>query len=1075
LRLCAVATPIGQGKFFDYVSNKMNLSPGASSSNFQNTAMTRIGPAVQCTQASIGGSDVGTAWWPVVAETMSYVTLAVVMRAELATFGNMTCISFGNNLNLTFYYTGLFEFRAFNGAPALTPANITAIDGHHYFYGITYDASTRFSVCLLVLDLDTGQYSMARGTTTGSLAMSSINYTLVTVGTGGVNGSRVSMGVIAAKYLGQQGLLDFGRNYTDLIYPRKLERILTMSTEYKGPPAGTSPGLTTAPVITPSTTPSTEPANLTCSNGVWTNSPTTYHFQWKSSGVNVGTDSSAYTTALTDVGSTITCIVTAVNASGSNQATSSNSIAVQGPPSVITNPTISGSAVATSGGTLITCNNSPANWRGSPTFTFQWKDGTTNISGATSATYTAFNPGDVGRVLTCAVIATNSFGNVTVTAGPPITMVGSPTVLANPSILESSPEPIGTLLHCLNGSWSGGPTFAYQWVRNGSTNISGATSQNYLTGSVDAGSNIGCIVTGTNANGSQPAPITNQIAMVGVPQFSVAPSVSGNQQQGSILLCSPGTWTGSPTFAYQWTRNGSNISPPLGNAGPNYQTTGADLDFDIGCTVTASNLAGAASPVPSNNTIHVIPATGSPPILQTSPGISGGAAVPSTLTCNPGSWLNSPSFSYQWVRNGTPISGIGSSPIYVTTQADVGSSIGCIVTATNASGSVTAPISNQIVATVRTNVPTPAGMGVTQTATLELVEVLDSSNTWVPIGSIDPSTHTFVGVGSTGNRIINGDMLIDQRNAGVAGTGSSTYTVDRWAFSGTQTSKFQWQRVAIAAGAGLPPFPNCLQITSISSYTSVPSDLFAILQPIEAEMVSDFQWGTPGAQSVTLSFWALSIGVSGTFGGAICNGSASGARTRSYPFTFSIPAPNSWVKVVITIPGDSGGGGSWPIAGQGVGLALFFDLGSGTANLGPANAWASGPYVGASNSANLALVNGSALQITGVKLEAGSVATPYERQTLASKLLACQRYYLVKHSVMLKSYAPAGTQIGFTADFPATMRAAPAISLLDLTTINAGPTSKANVTSDNVELYATVTATGVAQINCNVIADAELS
>ena len=1072
LRLCAVAMPSGGGHLFDYVSNTISLA--AASPNEQNTALTRLGPAVQCTTASTGSGGYGTAYWPAIQETMQYVTMGVVMRAELANYGNMTIVTFGANMNLTFYYNGLFEWRFLSSAPTISPATMTAIDGHHYFYAITYDTATRFSVRILCLDLDTGLYSMSYGTTSGSLAIASGAYnSLVTVGTGNVNGSRVALGFIAAKYLGTQGLLDFGQNFWDILVPKSRDRLLTRSTNYKGPPAGTVPVNTTPPQITPLTSPSTEPAALLCSQGNWTNSPTTFHYLWKSSGTTVGTDSNTYTTTLTDVGATMTCIVTAVNGGGSNQATTSNSILVQGPPSVITNPTISGSAVATSGGTLITCNNTTANWRGSPTFTYQWKNGATPISGATSSTYTAFNPGDIGRVLTCDVTATNSFGAVTVNAGPSITMVGGPTILTNPSVLESSPQPIGTLLHVVNGSWSGSPTFTWQWVRNGSTNISGATAQTYLTGSIDASTSIGCLVTGTNANGSLVAPLTNQVAMVGIPQFSVAPSVSGNQQQGSTLACNAGTWSGSPTFTYQWTRNGVNISAPLGTAGPNYTTTGADLNFNIGCTVTASNLAGPATPAASSNTIFVIPLSGSPPILQSSPGISGNSAVPSTLTCNPGSWLNSPSFAYQWVRNGAPISGVGSLPVYVTTTADVGFSIGCIVTATNASGSVTAPITNQIVATVRTNIPTPADMGVSQTATLELVEVLDSSGTWVPLGSIDPGTHTFVGVGSTGNRIINGDMLIDQRNAGAAGTGASAYTVDRWAFSGTQTSKFQWQRMPITVAPGVPPFPNCLQLTSLSSYAAAASDLFAILQPIEAAMVSDFQWGTSSAQAVTLSFWALSTGLSGTFGGAICNGSATGTRSRSYPFTFSIPAPNSWVKIVITIPGDAAG--AWPISGQGIGACLFFDLGSGSNNLGPAGAWASGPYVGATNSASLASINGSALQITGVKLESGSVATPYERQPLAQEVLSCQRYYLRKSSVMLKSYAPAGTQIGFTADFPVTMRAAPAISLLDLTTINAGPTSFANVTTDNVELYATVTATGVAQINCNVIADAELN
>ena len=126
------------------------------------------------------------------------------------------------------------------------------------------------------------------------------------------------------------------------------------------------------------------------------------------------------------------------------------------------------------------------------------------------------------------------------------------------------------------------------------------------------------------------------------------------------------------------------------------------------------------------------------------------------------------------------------------------------------------------------------------------------------------------------------------------------------------------------------------------------------------------------------------------FSGAIRNY----ASTRSYPFTFSLPVANVWTKIAVTIPGDTAG--TWVLQGNGGGLTVDFDLGSGSTFRGPANAWAatvSPGYAGVTGANSMVATAGAGMSFTGVKLEIGSVATPFNRQSLTKSMADCQRYY----------------------------------------------------------------------------------
>jgi len=270
------------------------------------------------------------------------------------------------------------------------------------------------------------------------------------------------------------------------------------------------------------------------------------------------------------------------------------------------------------------------------------------------------------------------------------------------------------------------------------------------------------------------------------------------------------------------------------------------------------------------------------------------------------------------------------------------------------------------------------------------------------------------------NRIINGDMRIDQRNAGAAVTqnASGIYTVDRFAAFGTVTSKFTVQR-STTAPAG---FINSALITSSSAYSVTSSDQYAYFQAIEGLNVADLGWGTANAQTITVSFWVRSS-LTGTFGGSLRNNAAN----RSYPFTYTISAANTWEQKTVTIAGDTSG--TW-LTDNGIGMYLTFSMGAGSTLSGTAGAWAGANYVSTTGATSVVGTNGATWYITGVQLEVGSVATPFERRDYGRELMMCQRYYYKISALSSVAYFTTGwcettTTANGVISFPVSMRTNP--------------------------------------------------
>lgn len=282
----------------------------------------------------------------------------------------------------------------------------------------------------------------------------------------------------------------------------------------------------------------------------------------------------------------------------------------------------------------------------------------------------------------------------------------------------------------------------------------------------------------------------------------------------------------------------------------------------------------------------------------------------------------------------------------------------------------------------------------------------------------------FAATGTNKNRIINGDMRIDQRNAGasvtITSTTSDTYTLDRWAAFGDVASKFSVQQ---NVGSVTPPsgFTSYLGVTSLSAYTPGVNEAFIVYQKIEGYNVADLNFGLSSAQSITLSFWVRSS-LTGTFGGSLRNENAN----RSYPFSYTISAANTWEQKTITISGDTTG--TWNKT-NGKGIELFFSLGCGSSKSGTAGSWAASSLFSATGATSVVGTNGATFYITGVQVEAGDTATPFERRNYGQELSLCQRYFY-------SNVVPGNTMTGFyngssffisNRPFPVPMRTTPTL------------------------------------------------
>jgi len=316
------------------------------------------------------------------------------------------------------------------------------------------------------------------------------------------------------------------------------------------------------------------------------------------------------------------------------------------------------------------------------------------------------------------------------------------------------------------------------------------------------------------------------------------------------------------------------------------------------------------------------------------------------------------------------------------------------------------------------------------------------------------------------NRIINGSMVFDQRNAGASVTPTNgLYTLDRWAADVSQASKF----TVIQSSTAPAGFSKSLLVTSSSAYTVGTNDYFALHQFVEGFNTADFNFGTASATYITLSFWVRSS-LTGTFG----VGLRGASDTRSYTATYTINAANTFEYKTIIIAGDTSG--TW-LTNNGVGIGLFFSLGVGSANSTTAGSWQSVNATSPTGAGSVVGTNGATWYVTGVQLEKGSTATSFDYRPYGTELNLCQRYYENSYptgvAVGTGGYyangfgiAIASTDLWGSTSFKVLKRATPTIAIYGSTS---GTLNKARQSVTGTE----VTSSGPTQITALAFTDVQ--
>ena len=326
------------------------------------------------------------------------------------------------------------------------------------------------------------------------------------------------------------------------------------------------------------------------------------------------------------------------------------------------------------------------------------------------------------------------------------------------------------------------------------------------------------------------------------------------------------------------------------------------------------------------------------------------------------------------------------------------------------------------------------------------------------------------------NRIINGDMRIDQRNSGASTVPTDAYTLDRWEVREDTDGAVTCQQVADAP-SGFVYSAKITTTTADASLTTTQRLFFR--QPIEGNNIADLGFGSASASTVTLSFWVKSS-LTGTFGGALSNQSS----VRSYPFSYTISSANTWEQKTVTVAGDTAG--TWQ-TGNGVGLSVSFGLGVGPDYSGTAGAWVTATRYSTTGAVSVIGTLSATWQITGVQLERGSTASSFEYRSYGAELALCQRYYFRKNIPLTNDYFTilqaynTSSAYGKLFDLPVTMRATPTGSLSAIGSFraaNAGGSGSAPFTAGSVDSVSTTSigtagwsgASGIVAGNAVVIA-----
>jgi hypothetical protein len=643
--------------------------------------------------------------------------------------------------------------------------------------------------------------------------------------------------------------------------------------------------------------------------------------------------------------------------------------------------------------------------------------------------------------------------------------------------------------------------------------------------------------------------VINTIAST-VNAFGAATTINiGNAATGTITINNP-----TVTLAYATSLN-------LNGASPSIRTTNVGTASVFNTNATTGNLFGAATTIniggiDSNSTINIaggnitagrtrnvnIGQTALTAGANSSPGVTNirigqgsfGTTTLQSLVIGLGTTLGSLTSYTTFSASGTSVAAAASYTVGTssTTTNGYGSMASFTIVKTGSgttystgiTGNLTISNSNSNPGFVIGDTITVLGtaLGGTSPAndlTLTILSGL-SSSTINTFGNANVTGTVAMSSSFLRNRIINGDMRIDQRYAGTATANTiNGYTVDRWLVVQSTTGKLIAQRngganatsgisatyyqggtvgantlvvtgspnifqgqsitgtgipansiiatssvllpsgntsIALAnasTGANanfttqaagtyyfspLPPpgFTHHLSITSQSAYTMAVQDLYIISQAIEGYNISDLDFGRSTAKPITVSFWAYSTNT-GIYSWRL----VGGTNYFSYVSTFTISAANTWQYFSFVVPGCNLLGSWWTDSSAGLIFQITLASESTTQGQGYAtnklNQWQSGNYaVANTQTGNIVGTSGAVFNLTGVQIEVGTVATPFERRPYGQELALCQRYYET-FTTGVTLTASGVCYLPFNANFAVTKRIIPTITTQNISSATA--------------------------------------
>ena len=444
--------------------------------------------------------------------------------------------------------------------------------------------------------------------------------------------------------------------------------------------------------------------------------PGTFSYQWLRDGADVvGATASTYTTGDADVDSQLSVRIRYTDAFGTMETvTSAQTVAVHNVNDLPTGlPLITGTA--TEDQTLTADVSALADIDGLGTINYQWLRDGSAISGATSSTYAARDP-DVGSQISLRITYTDGHGTVeTLTSAPTLTVTGFNDTPTGLPIIQGTIRENQTLtVNTASISDDDGPgIFSYQWMRNGS-NITGATAATYTTGDADVGTMLSVRVTYTDDQGTTES--LTSASTASVQNVNDAPSgsllINGVLREAETLTANVSGISdndGLGTFSYQWLRNGSTIA---GASGTTYNTTNVDVGTNLAVRITYTDGQGTVETVTSAATTAIQNINDAP---NGQPVITGTATEDQTLTADASGISDDDSLgtlSYQWLRNGSSISGATSST-YALADADVGATLSVRVRYTDGHGTLESLTSSSTAVVTGIN-DNPVGLPVIQ-------------------------------------------------------------------------------------------------------------------------------------------------------------------------------------------------------------------------------------------------------------------------------------------------------------------------------------------------------------------------